>query len=225
MPLAMIRLLRLASTLATGVLVQLTGCVANSSPRSLTPYKLRALHSGVTLFRDAEGRLPAVLGDVCLRDARWCRLYAPDEWLRDGWGTAIRYSSGVSDYLLRSAGEDRTFGSADDVVFDSAEEGRLVSSMVGCYLLSARLRGVDSDTLRLSGTLSRSGGYVIESPFDGIAEWYPQGPDSVTAAWIHIDRGVTLKAVVHGDSLRGKAGRATVSARRVGCQPDLSREQ
>jgi len=222
----MIRFLPLTLVLATAVLAQLAGCSVNRSPHSETQFKLRALHAGVTRFRDAEGRLPPVLRDVCVRDAKWCRLYPPDEWLRDGWGTTIRYSFELSDYGLRSAGEDRTFGTPDDLVLDSAEERPRVSSMAGCYLLSARLRGVDSDTLRLSERLDSSGFYVIESPFDGItAGWVPLGPDSLAAGWYHYDTGVTLFAAVHGDSLRGRAGRATVRARRVACHPDSFRER
>ena len=73
-----------------------------------TGHDLNALVVLLDRYGRPAGQLPATLEPVLQRS---------DKSGRDIWGTAIRYLPNGLRYELRSAGRDRTFDTADDVVF------------------------------------------------------------------------------------------------------------
>jgi hypothetical protein len=187
-------------------------------------FKLRALHAGVAEFQARNGALPARLEDVCEQDPTVCRLDAAERWIRDQWGTPIRYSKLDSTYQLSSAGADRTFDTRDDMVFSAARDLEIASNLAGCYRIAPSVGALDSDRLHLTTMIARSGGYVVQSPRSVrgdsafIAEWYPLRADSLLARWIRIDQGVTLRARVVDGRLRGRVGSRTVEGQAVECE-------
>jgi hypothetical protein len=123
---------------------------------------------------------------------------------------------------LSSAGADRLFGTRDHITFDSVLERRRVAELAGCYVLAAKLRRLNADTLRLSTKLEFTG-YAIDSPItmDSIpvptAFWYPGPLDSLHASWIHVDDGVTLEGRVTGGKLSATTHWQSVTGRQVKC--------
>ena len=186
-------------------------------------FKLRALHAAVAAYQSSHASLPLRIEDVCKDDPAWCRLEPADRWIRDQWGTTIRYENLRTNYRLSSAGADRRFATPDDLSFDAAEDLEMAGELAGCYRLGSPLRDLDSDRLDLSTTIARSGGYRVRSPTAigrdtaFIAEWYPLARDSIIVRWIHVDEGVTLRAQIADRHLSGAIGSRSLAGQAVSC--------
>ncbi len=78
----------------------------------LTKVNMATLERAIQFASGANGELPADLNAVFAS-----RMFSGDP--RDGWGTPIKYERKTeAGYRLVSAGKDRTFGTADDIVID-----------------------------------------------------------------------------------------------------------
>ncbi len=207
------------------VILALASLAACTSPRSDSAFKLRAVHAGVAFYKAERGVLPPDLRTVCATNSSWCRLRPADEWILDEYGTPIRYVTHPDGYVLSAAGLDRHFGTRDDLDFDSREDWRRAQRMSGCYQLTPRIARLDSDTLELGESISRSGGYVIRAPIAigtdtaSHAEWYPVADDAFVASWVGAERGISLTARVTAGGLEGRVGDRTIGGRKVTCSP------
>jgi general secretion pathway protein G len=99
------------------------GAHRTSSDR-IAQAQLSSFDSAIQAYRLQHRRLPAALEDLTARtEAR------PEPYLtsvpRDPWGNAYEYRpEGGSAFTLRSAGEDGTSGTVDDVVWPLVEPER-----------------------------------------------------------------------------------------------------
>lgn len=85
------------------------------TPAAVTAYRLDRLRQWATDYRSRTGRAPPSLR-LLAGDAESAAL------LTDGWGTLIRYEVLVSgELVLRAAGPDRTFSTADDLSVSTAD--------------------------------------------------------------------------------------------------------
>lgn len=206
------------------VLLVLAACIPSSSRAPADPeFKLRALRAAVVEYRARVGDLPSTLEQTCMLDSTLCRMEPSERWLRDAWGTTVRFDVGAGTYRLASAGPDRSFGTNDDLVLDAMRDSLMASRLAGCYELAANVPRLGGSRLEFTMRLVRSGGYEIRSPLlvrgdtASIAEWYPVGGDSLAARWILIDRGVSLRAQVSDDRISGRTSGRQVTGHTVTC--------
>jgi hypothetical protein len=74
----------------------------------------RTIHLGLTSYMTANGEYPVVTE---MRElSPLLSPYVARLDVTDPWGTPYRYDSGGQSYTLSSAGQDRKFGTEDDVV-------------------------------------------------------------------------------------------------------------
>jgi hypothetical protein len=75
---------------------------------------LRTMHQALTGYMTAEGTYPQTsdVGEL----GRMLRPYVARVDTNDPWGTPYRYESTGSSYTIHSAGQDTSFGTADDIV-------------------------------------------------------------------------------------------------------------
>lgn len=136
----------------------------DQSRRESTRKEMQALHEAIVGdpqgptagFAGDMGRLPADLSQLNTRGAQPARTYGtlgvkfgwdgpymnagfdPSAHLSDAWGTAYRYGIAPDQPgMIRSAGPDRNFGTADDIVFPQGRTiltGRLLLNL---YVWSA----------------------------------------------------------------------------------------
>ena len=197
-----------------------TGCRDEASVE--TAAKLRALRAGVTLFMQSQARLPRDLAELCSTNLSWCAHQSPEQWLRDGWGSPIAYRSTATGYTLGSSGRDRRSGTRDDLVIEVDVESVRAAAIAGCYLLSATIPRLGSDTLELLSRASRAG-YAIQRPrsIDGldvsVAEWRPTESDGFVADWVHIDNGVRMTGRIANGRLEARVDGRRISGTRIAC--------
>lgn len=208
----------------SSALLVLAACIPLSSRAPIDPeFKLRALRSAVVEYRARVGNLPSQLEQTCVLDSTLCRMEPSERWLRDAWGTTVRYEVGGGTYRIASAGPDRDFGTDDDLVLDAIRDSIIASRLAGCYELAASVARLGGGRLEFTTRLVRSGGYEIRSPLlvlgdtASVAEWYPVASDSLAARWIRIDRGVSLRARVSEGRISGRASGREVTGHAVTC--------
>lgn len=83
---------------------------------------LRTLHQALTGYMTAEGSYPTTsdIGQL----GPMLRPYVARVDTKDPWGTPYRYESTGSSYTIHCAGQDRKFGTEDDIVsYDGAIQG------------------------------------------------------------------------------------------------------
>jgi hypothetical protein len=206
------------------VTLMLAVVVAGCSPEPADPgFKLRALRSAIVEYHARVGELPSTLEQTCALDSALCRLEPPDRWLRDSWGTLVRFESRGRSFRLTSAGPDRVASTADDLALDASEDSIRTARLAGCYVLAAPIAVLDARRIELTAQTVRSGGYAVRSPLlvhgdtAFLAEWYPIADDSLVARWIRIDRGIQLRARVREGTLDGRAASKPVTGRQVDC--------
>lgn len=95
--------------------------IADSSAREVTLARLSGVYLGALHYCMAHGgRLPATAEDLLAYGRATppltrCALHA-DSDLRDEWRTRFRWDRSGATLSIRSAGPDRSFGTADDLV-------------------------------------------------------------------------------------------------------------
>ena len=197
-----------------------SGCRDEASAE--TAAKFRALRAGLKLFMQSQARLPRDLAELCSTNLSWCAHQSPEQWLRDAWGSPIAYRSTATGYTLGSSGRDRRSGTRDDLVIEVDVESVRAAAIAGCYLLSATIPRLASDTLELLTRLASSG-YAIQRPrsIDGsdvfIAEWRPTDGDGFVASWGRIHNGVRMTGRITNERLEARVDGRRISGRRINC--------
>jgi hypothetical protein len=88
------------------------------TPAEITARRFAILHEEIRTVRTAAGALPERLEEILQRHEPDPNLRPQRRWLLDGWETPFRYARTQGSYELISAGPDRQFGTADDLVSD-----------------------------------------------------------------------------------------------------------
>lgn len=206
------------------------GCVFNATRAptgAASIANMRMLGTAVEVFRSAEGQLPETLQEICT-NSRACEHLVP-EGMVDEWRMPVRYSRNSSDYVLQSAGPDRRFDTADDLVVSTAYRREMVQRLAGCYAISVPWwNEFPGEKLLLRREPKGSDSYVLLPEVYGAAgAWRPISGDSVELTWIH---GVAVTRMVlrgspdgslHGWWRAGGEYRSSrtrqVTAQRVAC--------
>jgi hypothetical protein len=91
--------------------------IGTGAERLLTRERLALIDEWIRASIGRTGEAPASLDDVQPPEADAARYVPLQRFLRDGWGRAIEYeyAPATRSYELRSAGEDGTPHTADDV--------------------------------------------------------------------------------------------------------------
>jgi len=86
------------------------------TPAARARTQLEVFSAAILTYAKAEGRLPESIHS--LLESQFDIRDGPGQGrvLLDPWGTAYVYEHGVSTFVLRSAGQDRRFGTSDDLV-------------------------------------------------------------------------------------------------------------
>ena len=193
---------------------------------------MRRLVDSVTRL---EGRLPASLDEACTKLAPpqgphcsyW--LHYSDTLPLDGWRNPLRYETTGTVIAIQSAGADGTFGTADDMGFNSEDERKRVAAAAGCYRVDFQgWKEFPGTLLRLDPTARSLGTFKVYPPIESYFNplWepspYPGGQDSIYVIWQAAEHGVHFHFRVYPDSLTGHVfggpyRRAHVTAHRTAC--------
>ncbi len=82
---------------------------------STTRHRMVALRNVINLYQVDHDGYPPTLGVLVTTQAFGRSYLKANQSLEDSWGTALRYTSSVDSYEVRSAGRDRTFDTEDDI--------------------------------------------------------------------------------------------------------------
>lgn len=86
------------------------------TPAEITARRFAILREEIQTVRTVAGVLPERLEEILQRHEPDPNLRPQRRWLLDGWETPFRYVRTQGSYELISAGPDRQFGTADDLV-------------------------------------------------------------------------------------------------------------
>jgi hypothetical protein len=176
----------------------MSGCVFNGAGRpkgDATLDNVRTLGTAIEAFRAAEGELPETLDAICT-NPRACDHYLPARAV-DEWSMRIRYDHDGTDYSLRSAGPDRRFDTADDLVFSTVDQRERTRLLAGCYVVSLPWwEDFTGGRLVLRTEPKGPSSYtLLPEVYGATGAWRPIAGDSVELSWA---RGLgIIRMVLH----------------------------
>jgi len=209
---------RVARICGIALLIVAPKCPSEDSARSATYWRIRGVRVAIATFEAREGRLPAVLDEICPVEEP-CPLMPPGESLADAWGEAFHYRrTGSDQYVLISTGPDRLLDTADDLQFSVADERELVARVHGCYQVDfSWWSDFPGSTLTLDTSSVLAGRHPANPTPTGYfaGAWIVRLPDTVEVTWSLGEIVSRLKLVPTDQGLVGHASVVNRRSRRV----------
>jgi hypothetical protein len=185
---------------------------AQAGPRMNTETRLRTIYAHIRLFKEKNGRYPVRLRELCQDGLSICEdKNRPLTGERDGWGRQLAYVPLDQGFELRSHGADGLEGTTDDLVLNSAVDGRKARALSGCFRAVAGWWPGRSPLIRLDTVLGSIGSFAVDyqlrldAPgYRGVGEWYPVGSDSLVVSWTAGNAQPSIRLKVEEDTLVGR---------------------
>jgi hypothetical protein len=185
-----------------GVVLATRSCPGDEHlAEAATVRRIGEVRERVAEYTTTHAHPPGYLAEICSPTADDCATLDPANRFPDGWGVPLEYRVEGGAFTLRSAGRDRRFGTADDIVHTAEGERQRVMRTAGCYELQNPRR---EPVYVLLDTVSvRPGWYGLRTSVNAVVGEWSAAADPVYLRFVAAPHVTFAVLWERGDTLAG----------------------